>query len=237
MEITSSDPPSSTCEPCLKGKQTRTIIRKEMEICADKILGWIYSDICGKLPICSHQGNFYFVIWVDDFSCKVFITRMREKLEVVQHLKAFISQAKLETRSNLKVLRSDGGGEYTASELQKFLKEKGIRHEMTTIDTPQHNGIVECMNCSLVEWVWMMLMDADLPKSYWWDALQYTTFLYNCSPMRSLEDMTLEEAWSRNKPDISCVHIFGYYAFIHILEKMQDKLAAKSLICTFLSYT
>ena len=136
MEITGTHSPSSVCEPCLKGKQTRIKIQKKMETHADTVLGRIFSDVCDKLPTHSHQGYLYFVTWVNNKSRKVFIADMREKSEVIKHLHTFISQAKLEMGHLLKVLRSDGGGEYTAGEVQKFLSDKGVKHEMITADIP-----------------------------------------------------------------------------------------------------
>jgi hypothetical protein len=161
---------------------------------------------------------------------------MKEKSEVAKHLRAFITHVELETGQQLKVLQSDGGGKYIARELQLFLQDKGIRHEMTTADMLQHNGVAERMNHMLVEQVRMMLIDADLPDGYWWDALQYTALLHNASPMRSLSDSTPEEAWSRNKPDVSRLRIFGCKAFVHIPDKLRSKLSAKSLMCTFVGY-
>ena len=155
---------------------------------------------------------------------------------MARHLHAFVAHVKLETGHRLKVLCSDGGGEYIAGEVQSFLKDKGIKHEMTTADTPQHNRVAERMNHMLVERVCTMLIDAKLPDSYWWDALQYTAHLHNMSPIRSLIDCTPKESWSRNKPDISCLCVFGCKVFVHISDKLHGKLSAKSLVCTFIGY-
>jgi len=108
---------------------------------------------------------------------------------------------------------------------------------MTTADTLQHNGVAERMNCTLVEWVCTMLINTKLPNSYWWDALQYAVLLHNVSPMCSLSDCTPKESWSRNKPNISHLQVFGCKAFVHIPDKMCGKLSAMSLICTFIRYT
>jgi transposase InsO family protein len=230
MEITGSATSlSGTCEPCLKGKQTRMEVRKETDTRADSVLGRIFSDVCGKLPTRSHQGYLYFVTWIDDKSRKVFVAGLKEKSDVAQHLKAFVSRAELETGERLKVLRTDGGGEYIGGPVQKFLEEKGIRHEITTPDTPQHNGVAERMNRTLVERVRTMLLDADLPESYWWEALQYAALLHNVSPTRSLDDHT--PGRSGNKPDVSRLRVFGCRAFVHIPDRLRDKFAAKSLIC------
>jgi hypothetical protein len=48
--------------------------------------------------------------------------------------------------------------------------------------------------------------------------------------------MTLEEAWSGNKPNISDIRIFGSQVFMHIPEKERGKLSTCSLICMFLGF-
>jgi len=237
MEISGGYTPSSQiCKPCVKGKQTRAEIRKETDTQADLILGRIFSDVCTLFSTPSRQGFIYFVTWIDDKSHKVFVDAMKEKSEVAQHLCAFITRVELETSHKLKVLCSDGGGEYTAGGLQSFLKDKGIKHKLTTADTPQHNRVAECMNRTLVKRVCMMLIDAELPDTYWWDALRYAMHLHNMSPTHSLSDCTPEESWSGNKPDVSCLHVFGCKAFVHIPNKLCGKLSAKSLVCTFIGY-
>jgi hypothetical protein len=81
-----------------------------------------------------------------------------------------------------------------------------------------------------------MLIDADLPESYWNDTLVYAALLHNVTPTRAVGDVTPKEAWSGNKPDVSRIHVFGSRAFVHILDVQRTKLAAKSLVCHFLGY-
>ena len=114
------------CKPCLKGKQMHTEIQKTMEMYADTVLDHVFSNVHGKLATCLHHGFKYFVTFMDDKSCKVFIVGLHQKSEVTCHLKASIACTKVETRHHLKVLRSNGGGEYTGGELGKYLEEKGI---------------------------------------------------------------------------------------------------------------
>jgi transposase InsO family protein len=176
MEITGTSTPPTPCEPCLKGKQTRAEIRRSTDSRADIILGRVFSDVCGKLPMRSHDGYEYFVTFIDDCSRKVFVAGLPLKSDVARHLKAFIARTEVETGQRLNVLRSDGGGEYTGAALAQYLADKGINHEITTPDTPQHNGVAERMNRTLLDKVRAMLLDADLPESY---SLVATTCYHN----------------------------------------------------------
>ena len=51
----------------------------------------------------------------------------------------------------LKVLRTDNGGEYTSTEFKEYLKEEGIRHELTIPKTPEQNGVAERTNINLIQ--------------------------------------------------------------------------------------
>jgi hypothetical protein len=127
-------------------------------------------------------------------------------------------------------------GEYISGEAQKYLQDKGIKHEMTTPDTSQHNRVAERMSRTLLDKVRAMLIDAKLPEPYWYDALRYAVHIHNVTPTRALVYMTPEEAWGGNKPDISNLRIFGSQAFMHIPTAQRGKLSVCSLVCTFIGF-
>ena len=56
-----------------------------------------------------------------------------------------------EKRNPLKRLRTDNGGEYISKELKEYCSKHGIMHEKTVPNTPQHKGVVERMNRTIVE--------------------------------------------------------------------------------------
>lgn len=51
----------------------------------------------------------------------------------------------------MKVLQTDCGGEFVSKEFDKLCAESGIQRQLTTSYTPQHNGVAERKNRSLVE--------------------------------------------------------------------------------------
>ena len=81
-----------------------------------------------------------------------------------------------------------------------------------------------------------MLADANLPKSYWLEALNYATLLHNLSPSCSIAT-TPSEAYTGMKLDVSRLHIFGCTAHVHVPEKSWDKLSTHSLPYTFLGFS
>ena len=52
-------------------------------------------------------------------------------------------------------------------EFKEYCSKHGIKHKKTVPGTPQHNGVVERMNRTIVEKVRRMLKLPKLPKSFW----------------------------------------------------------------------
>jgi hypothetical protein len=108
---------------------------------------------------------------------------------------------------------------------------------MTTANTPQHNGVAECLNHTLLDKTRAMLINANLPDSYWLEALNHATLLHNVSPTHSLpSNITPAEAYTGTKLDVSQLQIFGCTAHVHVPEQARSKLSSHSMPCTFLGF-
>lgn len=101
------------------------------------------------------------------------------------------------------------GGEYTSREFAKFCEEQGILHEITAPYTPQHNGLAERRNRSLVEMARSMLKQKHLPSSFWGEAVCTAAYVLNRCPTKSLNGKVLEEVWSGIKPSVGHLRVFG----------------------------
>ena len=96
---------------------------------------------------------------------------LKRKSEVFNVFHQWKAEVEKSLGYSVKVLRSDNGGEYTSSEFDEFLKQEGIKHELTIPKSPEQNGVAEWMNRTLVEKVRSILADSHLPKSFWAEAL------------------------------------------------------------------
>ena len=70
-------------------------------------------------------------------------------------------------RNKKKILRSDRGGEYLSYEFGIHLKQCGIVSQLTPPRTPQHNGVFEHRNRTLLDMVRSMMSLTDLPLLFW----------------------------------------------------------------------
>ena len=89
----------------------------------------------------------------------------------------------------IKFLRSDRGGEYLSYEFGLHLKQCGIVSQLTPPGTPQHNGVSEHCNHTLLDIVQSMMSLTNLPLLFWGYALETATFTLNRAPSKSVETM------------------------------------------------
>ena len=105
-------------------------------------------DVCGPIPSSSISGYVYYVSFIDDYSRKTWIYVLKSKDEVLRKFKEFKALIENISERNIKILRSDNGGEYTSKEFMNFCRDVGIKRELTTPYNPQQNGVAERKNTS-----------------------------------------------------------------------------------------
>ncbi|CAG4913470.1 unnamed protein product [Colias eurytheme] len=187
------------CITCQEGKQSRLPFKSQGSRSQD-LLELVHSDVCGPMETQSLGKARYFVTFLDDYSKKVFVYTMFSKSEVLEKFKDFKNQVENQLNRRIKILRSDNGLEYVNDNFSNFLKGAGIVHQTSTPYTPEQNGTAERMNRTLIEKARCMMLNANLPKVYWAEAIHTAAYLVNRSPTRSLSYKTPEEMWTGMKP-------------------------------------
>ena len=224
-----------TCECCLKAKMTRKPLPKKSETVSTEVLDLIHTDICGPMQTLTPGGNRYFMTMIDDCSKHCTVYLLKHKSEAAIKIKEYVKYVQTKFGKTPKVIRSDRGGEYSAAELQNFLKREGIQMQMTAPYTPQHNGRAERKNRYLTEMTRNMLIDANMPNKYWGEALLTANHLQNRLPA-SGEYITAQEKWSGRKPSLSYIRRFGCTAYMAIPAERRRKLDEKARKLVFVGY-
>ncbi len=169
---------SRSCSACQKGKQTHNVIPCVTEERSSKVLGRVFSDLCGPMETPTLEGYQYFITFTDDFSHYSHIGFCKSKDKALAVFKAWKAQAEKETGKSLKILHTDGRGEYTSSAFNTFLAKNGIKREVTNPYTPQENGVSEWANCTINNLTCSMIANAcevlkakALPPALWSQAV------------------------------------------------------------------
>ncbi|XP_017434593.1 uncharacterized protein LOC108341418 [Vigna angularis] len=100
----------------------------------------VHYDVCGLIKVPSLVGNKYFLAFVDEHNRMMWLYLIKAKSEVLEMFKRFKAGVEKESGKVLKILRTDGGGEYTSHTFESYCQSNGIMHEVTTPYMPQHNG-------------------------------------------------------------------------------------------------
>ena len=118
----------------------------------------------------------------------------------------------------------------------KFTDQCGIHRRHTTRNRPQQNGVAERANRTMAEDISAMLYEAQLPPSFWGEALAAQIHVWNRLPTSSLKGMTPHEAWFKRKPDISHLRVWGCLAYVFVQKDKRCLLQPHMEKCVFVGY-
>jgi transposase InsO family protein len=172
-------------------------------------------------------GARYFLLFVDDYSRKMWVYFLKLKSEVFNEFQKFKALVEKESGCHITSLRSDNGGELCSKEFNNFCAKHGIKRQFTTPYTPQQNGVVERWNHTITEMARCMLQNRCVPNRFWVEAVFTTVYLLNRSPTMAVKQKTPKEAWSRRKPKVSHLKVFGSIAYTWIPDEKRTKLDPK----------
>ena len=88
-------------------------------------------------------------------------------------------------------------------------EELGLQHNITFPYTPQHNGVAERKNRTIMDMARSKLKAKGMPNYFWAEAVTCAVYLINRSPTRSVPNTAPIEAWSGFKPNVQHLKVFG----------------------------
>jgi transposase InsO family protein len=90
-----------------------------------------------------------------------------------------LRRAQNEFGLRIKKIRSDNGTEFKNSQIEGFLEEEGIKHEFSSLYTPQQNGVVERKNRTLLDMARTMLDEYKTSNQFWAEAVNTACYAIN----------------------------------------------------------
>ena len=181
-------------------------------------------------------NNNYFLLFIDDFSRKTWIYFLKQKSEVFGAFKKFIAFVEKQSGQEIKALRFDRGGKFTSNEFKEFCETNGIRHPLTLPRSPQQNGVVERKNRLILNITRSMLKSKKMLKELWAEVVDCAVYLSNRCPTKNVQGKTPQQAWSRKKPTIFHLRVFGSIACVHVPDQERSKLDDMSEKYVFIGY-
>ncbi|RVW26923.1 Retrovirus-related Pol polyprotein from transposon TNT 1-94 [Vitis vinifera] len=229
-----------TCVDYIKGKQTNKSKRGATR--SSVILDIIHTDIC-SLDMDSH-GQKYFISFIDDFSRYMYLYILHNKNEALEAFKVFKAEVEKQCGKQIKIMRSDRGGEYYGRYLEdgqspgpfaKFLQEHGIVAQYIMLGSPDQNGVAERRNRTLLDMVRSMLSSLKLPRFLWTEALETVVYILNRVPTKVVPKTPFEllKYW---KPSLRHMRVWECSSEVRIYNPQEKKLDPRTISGYFIGY-
>ncbi|PKU80705.1 Retrovirus-related Pol polyprotein from transposon TNT 1-94 [Dendrobium catenatum] len=196
----------------------------------------IHSDVWGPSPTISLQGFRYFVTFIDDFSNFCWVFPLAHKSEVTNKFILFSKMVKCQFNSNIKIVRTDGGGEYLNNTFKQFCQQQGIQHQYTCPYTPAQNGVAERKNRHILETIRSLLIHANAPPTLWVEALHTAIHIINRLPTTTLKHNTPFKKLYNKSPSYNHLKTFGCLCYPWLRPYSKSKLSTLSIPCVFIGY-
>ena len=228
---------SLVCPGCVHGKIHRRPFPVNPERKHVALPGlFFHTDLVGPLQVPSLGGHSYFMTFKDDHSSFRFVFFLPDRKGVLSVFKSLYKLSKKETGRSMVKLRTDNAKEFLSGEFQDFIKQKGIRHELTAPYSPEQNSVVERDNRTVVECAKSMIYHKSLPLEFWGEAVNTAVYVLNRVASRTLKGETPFITWYGYKPDVSHFKEFGSICYAHVPKQVRAKLDSKAQECLFLGY-
>jgi transposase InsO family protein len=233
---------STRCVVCIRAKQRRKPFHPSENKVSNK-LERIHSDICGPFPTSKGQTKLL-LTFLDEATQWCWIATIDDKssASVDREFRKLVKQIETESDLKIKYLRTDGGGEYE-HDFKPIIEELGIRHDPTAPFSPQSNGKAERLNRTLETFARAMLYQANMPKSFWAEAMSTAAYLINRLPSEAINDEIPYEKWHQKQlpiSDLRALKPFGCIVHIHVpkeRQKASSKVDTQSTTGCFVGYT
>lgn len=101
---------------------------------------------------------------------------------------------------------------------------------------PQQNGVTGRRNRTLIEMIRSMLINSTVLESLWNEALKITMYILNWVPNKEVLK-TPFELWTRRKPGLRHLHVWGRPAKVRIYNPHEKKLDFRTISVYFFGYS
>ena len=209
----------SNCHACSHAKTTRLPKTDDAPKLGGGAEGVCFEvDITGPF-IRSYDDQRYLFVGIERSSGVIVVEPMQTKLEAFQRMINSIAKLERQLNTRVRVVRSDGGGEFDSDIAQQYYRSTGIIHYMTIRYTPELNGGCGRTIRTIKEMVSAMLFGAGEDGRYWAYAARYAAAtLMKTSRKRAWEK------WTGRKDGIDKLLPFGQPCFVQKPKETRTKL-------------
>ena len=204
-----------TCPSCCVGKSHRQSHPGHVRV-ASRPGELVFSDLKGPMEVESKGGKRYACLFMDAFTGMRWVYPIRTKDEA---LDAWI-RCKTEEFDSRRIpvdrIHTDGGGEFASRKFADFCHQVGMRQTFTSPYSPEQNGAAERAWRTMFERASCMMIDQNIPKSFWSAAIDTACYIQNLLPSTANPDgKSPYEMWCGKPADLDKLKVWGCRAYLH----------------------
>lgn len=102
-----------------------------------------FTNVWGPARTYGINWEWYYVSFTDSTTCQTVIYFMKQKSEVENKIKNYVTYILTQTGKHCKAFHFDNSGEYISTKVKTYLSSQGIRCKIMGPYSPQQNGIAE----------------------------------------------------------------------------------------------
>ena len=218
------------CSVCPLAKQKRLHFPASISS-SSSCFDLIHADIWGPYSTPCLNGSKYFLTLVDDHNRCTWVYFMKHKFETSCLIQSFYNMIFTQFHVPIKILRFDNGPKFT---LNSFYAFKGIIHQLSCVETPQQNSVVERKHQHLFTVARALRFQANLPLKFWGDCVLTATYLINRIPSPLLHDLTPFQMLLGKPPSYVHLRSFGCLCYASTLARDRPNLVPRPRLVFFL---
>ena len=162
LDIISCNNKGFDCSICPLPKQKRLSFPTSVST-SSSCFDLIYVDIWGPYSTPSPNGSKYFLTIVDDYSRCTWVFLMKHKSEASYLIQSFYNMILTQFKLPIKFIKCDNGPEFA---LVSFYASKGIIYQLSCVETPRQNFVVERKHQDLLTVARALRFQANLPLKF-----------------------------------------------------------------------
>ncbi|MBW0463020.1 hypothetical protein O181_002735 [Austropuccinia psidii MF-1] len=209
---------NSPCLVCEKNKSSKRPFKNHFKK-TELPLDCIQVDVVGPIVPCCVSGSNYFLTIVDQTSGFKIVKFLKRKSDGYE--KFLITKREIENKHNRKIkkLISDRGGKFVNNQFKELAESEGFVHMLAPTETPEHNGLAERANRTILAKSRCLLNGSNLSHKYWAEVVNTATYLSSLSPTPSRNNNTPYFLWYNTNKNLQNLRVFGSRAIIHHLRR------------------
>ncbi|GFW98453.1 retrovirus-related Pol polyprotein from transposon TNT 1-94 [Trichonephila clavipes] len=223
------------CIPCKLAKSKRVSFKKTGAVRSKRPLELLHMDLCSPMPTESQGGNKYFLSIIDDYSRKVTVFPIRNISDVFHTFIRFQKRAERFLSKKVIAVRTNCGLEFCNKDMDNFLTELGIKHEVTNSYTQEMNGVAERFNLTALDGIKTLLKSSEVPHKFWGAALLCFTYAWNRICHKD-SNKTPFEKYSGRKPTVLHLIPFGCLSYAGVPKQIRKKFDMRAKMGIMMGY-